>query len=389
MGGKINLLGMPRRQLMEFFAELGEKPYRSQQVMNWVYRAGVDDFMAMTDIGKPLRARLADTAEIRPPVFAREQRAGDGVVKWLVRVSDDQAVETVLIPDTAPRQGSSDQGPDERQPLPAKRHTLCISTQVGCALDCGFCATGKQGFNRNLTAAEIVGQALLAQRFATQRGASLTNIVFMGMGEPLLNYDAVMMAVRVFADDMAFGVANRRVTVSTVGVVPRIYDLATHSNASLAVSLHAPRDALRDQLVPVNRKYPLADLLAACRHYLRARGPRHSITFVYTLIAGVNDSLAEAWNLARLLRDLRCKVNLIPFNPFPGDPAGYRRPDPTAVSAFRNVLVRAGLTTTRRTTRGDAINAACGQLTGKFVERSRRRAQYQTPLQLIAQETAA
>ena len=372
---KVNLLGMPRPKLAAFFAGLGERPYRASQVMNWIYRAGVDDFNAMTDIAKPLRQRLGEVAEVRPPAFVRERRAGDGVVKWLTEVAGGQAVETVLIPDAA-------------EAADAKRRTLCISSQVGCALNCAFCATGKQGWGGNLSAAEIVGQALLAQRALARQGGAVTNIVFMGMGEPLVNFEPVVDAADVFMDHLAFGISKRRVTVSTAGVVPRIYDLAARSDVSLAVSLHAALDGKRDALVPLNRKYPVAELLAACRHYQRRLGANRVVTFEVTLIAGVNDSAADAEALVRLLASLRCKVNLIPFNPFVGAPANFRRPRQAAVQAFQAILRRAGLAVVRRATRGDAIDAACGQLTGQFVERTRRRAS-QPAAGLIAAQAAA
>ena len=368
---RANLLGMPRPRLAAFFRDLGEKPYRAEQVMNWIYRVGVDDFHAMTDIAKPLRARLGEVGEIRAPEFTAEQHAGDGVVKWLADVGRGRAVETVLIPDAS-----------------RQRLTLCISSQIGCALDCSFCATGKQGWSGNLDRAEIVGQALRAQRSLAARGGKLSNIVFMGMGEPLLNFDAVVDAAEVFMDHLAFGISKRRVTVSTAGVVPRIRDLAARSEASLAVSLHAAQDAKRDTLVPLNRKYPLAELLAACRHYLRAAGGRRIVTFEYTLIAGVNDSAADARDLARLLADMRCKINLIPFNPFPGDPSGYRRPAAATVLRFQQLLRDAGLAAMRRATRGDAIGAACGQLTGSFEDRTRRRARHAARLGVLAAEAA-
>ena len=369
----VNLLGMPREALAAFFRDLGEKPYRAEQLMRWIYRAGVDDFHAMTDIAKPLRQRLADISEVRAPEFAAEERADDGVVKWLTRIAPGRAVETVLIPDET--------GP---------RRTLCISSQIGCALDCSFCATGKQGWDGNLSRAEIVGQALRTHRggAANGTGAQISNIVFMGMGEPLLNFDAVVDAADVFMDHLAFGISKRRVTVSTAGVVPRIYDLASRSEASLAVSLHAAQDAKRDVLVPINRKYPIAELLAACRHYLRVKGSRCTVTFEYTLIADVNDSAEDARDLARLLADLRCKINLIPFNPFAADGHGYRRPSHARVTAFQQVLRDAGLSVTRRRTRGRSIDAACGQLVGDFADRTRRRERHAARLETLVREAA-
>ena len=364
---RANLLGMPRRELTGFFEDLGEKPYRATQVMKWLYRARVADFDAMTDISKALRTRLKEVAEIRAPELTVVDRASDGVVKWLADVGQSRAVETVLIPDTRAGDGS-----------PAKRNTLCISAQVGCSLDCSFCATGKQGFNGNLSRAEIVGQVWRAAAESSVEGRAITNVVFMGMGEPLLNFDATMDAADVFMDDLGFGISKRRVTVSTAGVVPRIYDLADRTGVSLAVSLHAARDELRDRLVPINRKYPIADLLAACRYYLSRVGDRRPVTFEYTLIKGVNDNLADARDLVALLRDWRCKVNLIPFNPFPvaGGLPAYKRPNAARVAAFQRTLLDGGLVAMLRTTRGDDIAAACGQLTGDFQDRTRRRARY-------------
>lgn len=366
---RANLLGMPRRELAGFFQDLGEKPYRATQVMKWVYRAGTPDFDAMTDIGKGLRARLKDVAEIRAPELSVANRADDGVVKWLASVGQSRAVETVLIPDAS--QNAS----------PAKRNTLCISVQVGCSLDCSFCATGKQGFSGNLTRAEIVGQVWRAAAESSTEGRRITNVVFMGMGEPLLNFDATMDAADVFMDDLGFGISKRRVTISTAGVVPRIYDLADRSGVSLAVSLHAARDELRDRLVPINRKYPIAELLAACRYYLARVGDRRPITFEYTLIEGVNDTLADARDLVALLRGWRCMVNLIPFNPFPvaGGLPTYKRPSAARVAAFQRALLDGGLKAMLRTTRGDDIAAACGQLTGDFDDRTRRRSRYGLP----------
>ena len=368
---RINLLGMPRAKLAAFVAGLGEKSYRTTQLMKWIYRARVDDFGAMTDIPKALRARLAAVAEIRAPRLVDSERDADGVAKWRAQVDGGQAVETVLIPGWRESSAPAGFGDEER---PA-RNTLCISSQAGCALDCSFCATGKQGFGGNLSRAEIVGQVWQAARQLARRGDAkgVTNVVFMGMGEPLLNFEAAMDAADVFTDHLGFGLSKRRVTVSTAGVVPRIYDMATRADVSLAVSLHAPRDELRNVLVPINRKYPLAALLAACRHYLDAVGERRTVTFEYTLIDGVNDSPADAEALAALLTSLRSKVNLIPFNPFPDDQRGYRRPCGTRVRRFQKVLLDAGLAAMLRATRGDRIAAACGQLTGAVRDRTRRR----------------
>ena len=291
------------------------------------------------------------------------------------------------------RQPGSARGNPSPDKSPAKRNTLCISVQVGCSLDCSFCATGKQGFSGNLTRAEIVGQVWRAAAEASPQGRRITNVVFMGMGEPLLNFDATMDAADVFMDDLGFGISKRRVTISTAGVVPRIYDLADRSGVSLAVSLHAARDELRDRLVPINRKYPIAELLAACRYYLARVGDRRPITFEYTLIEGVNDTLADARDLVALLRDWRCMVNLIPFNPFPvtGGLPTYRRPSPARVAAFQRALLDGGLVAMLRTTRGDDIAAACGQLTGDFHDRTRRRARYglSEPVRLVKRGVAA
>ena len=365
---------MPRRALEEFFRGLGEKPYRAKQVMKWIYHAGITDFDAMTDISKALRGRLREVAAIQAPAFTLAGHAADDVMKWRVETESGQAVETVLIPDR------------ERSEAGARRNTLCVSSQVGCALDCSFCATGKQGFSGNLSRAEIVGQVWQASREMAAQGnqRGVTNVVFMGMGEPLLNFEPVMDAAEVLMDDLAFGISKRRVTVSTAGVVPGIYALTERNDVSLAVSLHAASDELRDQLVPINRKYPIAKLLAACRHYLASVGDRRAVTFEYTLIEGVNDSVEDARNLALLLGDLRCKINLIPFNPFPDDVHNYRRPSPARVGAFQTCLLKAGLAAMLRATRGDQIKAACGQLTGNVRDRTRRRARY-----LAVREVAA
>ena len=370
---KTNLLGMPRAELQSFFAKLGEKPYRADQMMRWIYRTKVTDIDAMTNISRSLRAHLREIAEIRVPAFSTGTRASDGVAKWLAYTEHDQAVETVLIPDAGAAYDGATEGA-----ITNRRNTLCISSQVGCSLDCSFCATGKQGFNGNLTRAEIVGQVWQASRELADRGdeRGITNVVFMGMGEPLLNFQPVLDAADVLMDDLAFGISKRRVTISTAGVVPRIRDLASHTDVSLAVSLHAPRDELRNVLVPINRKYPIADLLDACRHYLRRLGERRSITMEYTLIAGVNDNVVDARDLAHLLTGLRAKVNLIPFNPFPEDRNRYRRPSPARIAKFQTVLLNAGVATMLRTTRGDEIGAACGQLTGTVHDRTQRRVRY-------------
>ena len=352
---RTNLLGLTPAELEAFVVGLGEKPYRARQLLVWIYKRWVGDFEAMTDLGKALRAKLAAVAEIRPPEIVSEHASADGTRKWLLRAgrSDgrDQAIETVFIPEVG-------------------RGTLCISSQVGCALDCSFCSTGAQGFNRNLDTAEIVGQVWLAnQRLGSGPGGdrAVTNVVLMGMGEPLANYRNVLPALKLFLDDRAFDLSRRRVTLSTSGLVPQLYRLAEDSNVALAVSLHAPNDALRNELVPINRRHPIAELLAACWHYLDAQNGR-SITFEYVLLEGVNDRPEHARELASLLAGHDAKVNLIPFNPFPG--TRYRRSAPVVIEAFRDELNARGVTATVRRTRGDDIDAACGQLAGRVHDRT-------------------
>jgi 23S rRNA (adenine2503-C2)-methyltransferase len=352
---KVNLLGLSRAKMEQFLVGIGEKPFRAQQILKWLHHAGVDDFEAMTNIGKSLRAKLQEVAEIRAPEIVSQQDSADGTRKWAIRVDGGNLVETVLIPD-------------------GQRGTLCVSSQVGCSLDCSFCSTGKQGFQRDLTAAEIIGQVWLAIKSYDGFGAKervVTNVVMMGMGEPLLNFDNVVDAMGLMMDDFGYGISKRRVTLSTSGVVPALDRLGEVSDVSLAVSLHAPNDVLRDELVPINRRYPIAELLAACQRYLDRQTDTHRvITIEYTLIAGVNDSVELARELAALLRDLPCKINLIPFNPFPN--SGYARPSKTAIERFWEVLTKAGYVVTVRTTRGDDIDAACGQLVGQVTDRTRR-----------------
>ncbi|MFB3105938.1 MAG: 23S rRNA (adenine(2503)-C(2))-methyltransferase RlmN, partial [Pseudomonadales bacterium] len=301
-----------------------------------------------------LPARHDVPRRIQYAIVAR-QVSHDGTTKWVVRVANGNCVETVLIPDRG-------------------RNTLCVSSQVGCTLDCSFCATGKQGFNGNLSTADIIGQVWLAERELREKGENVSNVVLMGMGEPLLNLQAVLAATDLMTDDLAFGLSKRRVTVSTAGVVPGIYKLAEHTDVSLAISLHAPNDALRDQLVPINKKYPIAELMEACRHYLSGLGDRRTLTIEYTLMRGVNDSLGHAKELAKLLEVLRCKINLIPFNPFPA--SGYERPHGREIRDFQTCLINAGYTTMLRTTRGDDIGAACGQLVGRVADRTKRQERY-------------
>lgn len=355
---KVNLLGLSPAGMAEFFEARGEKRFRAQQLMKWMYHEGVADFSAMTNIGKKLCASLEAEAEVSPPEIAWSGRSEDGTWKWLVRVAGGNCVESVLIPD-------------------GDRGTLCVSSQVGCSLDCSFCSTGKQGFNRNLSAAEIIGQVWIAkQALRNEPGNTtrLTNIVFMGMGEPLLNYDPVVDAIQVMTDDLGYGLSKRRVTVSTAGVVPGIRRLAEDVDVSLAVSLHAPNDTLRNELVPINRKYPIATLLDTCRDFIETNGARKNITIEYTLIEGVNDRPEHARELAALLRGFPCKINLIPFNPF--SQSDYRRPKSSRVRGFHQQLFEAGYIVTIRSTRGDDISAACGQLVGEVNDRTRRSSRY-------------
>ena len=360
-----NLLGLPRPELEALLAQLGSKPFRARQLMSWIYKRGVDSFADMTDLAKELRARLAATAEVRPPDIVSVRRSADGTAKWLLKADASQAFEMVFIPE-------SDRG------------TLCISSQVGCALDCSFCATAQQGFNRNLTAAEIVGQVWLAVR-ELERAAQpaladetamtgppraarpVTNVVLMGMGEPLANLRNVVPALSILLDDYGFDLSRRRVTLSTSGLVPQIYRLARLSNVALAVSLHAPDDVLRNELVPINRVHPIAELLAACWHYLDEQNGR-SVTFEYVMLADVNDSPAQARALARLLKGHPAKVNLIPFNPFAG--TRYHRSPAPVIERFRDELLQRGLLATIRRTRGEDIDAACGQLAGRVIDRT-------------------
>jgi len=362
---RTNLLGLPRRELTDFVAQLGSQPFRARQLMGWIYKRGTDSFADMTDLAKDFRARLALASEVRAPDIVAVQRSADSTCKWLLKADASQAFEMVFIPE-----------PD--------RGTLCISSQVGCALDCSFCSTAQQGYNRNLTTAEIVGQVWLAarelRREEAERAAAgpasavgvraerqVTNVVLMGMGEPLANFRNVVPALHIFLDDFGFDLSRRRVTLSTSGLVPQIYRLAEETNVALAVSLHAPDDALRNELVPINRKHPIAELLQACWHYLDEQNGR-SVTFEYVMLDGVNDSPAQARALARLLKGHPAKVNLIPFNPFPG--TRYRRSPAQVIQRFRDELLQRGLLATIRRTRGEDIDAACGQLAGRVIDRT-------------------
>ena len=352
MSDRVNLLGLDAEGLGGLCAGWREKPFRARQLMRWVHQRGEHDFAAMTDLARSFRERLAGEARVEAPAVLRDHVSADGTRKWLLDVGAGNAVEAVFIPE-------------------AQRGTLCVSTQAGCAVNCLFCSTGKQGFSRNLDAAEIVGQLWWANReLGVVPGGDrrISNVVFMGMGEPLQNYAATLSALRVMLDDDAYGLSRRRVTVSTSGVVPMIDRLREDCPVALAVSLHAPDDALRDELVPLNRKYPLAELLAACERYL-ARAPRDFITFEYVMLDGVNDSLAHARALLALARRVPCKFNLIPFNPFPR--SGLRRSPDDQVRRFGAVLLEAGIVTTVRRTRGDDIDAACGQLAGEVQDRTR------------------
>jgi 23S rRNA (adenine2503-C2)-methyltransferase len=354
---KTNLLGISRVGLEHYFASLGEKPFRARQLLQWIYQRGITDFSMMTDLSRSLRLRLSEIAEIRPPEVLSEQVSADGTIKWLLTLPGGSAVETVFIPE-----------PD--------RATLCISSQVGCMLNCTFCSTAMQGFSRNLSAAEIIGQVWLAdQRTGDRR---ISNVVFMGMGEPLLNLDQVAPTLALLRDDLAYGLAARRVTVSTSGVVPGIDALHESPPIALAVSLHAPEDEVRSRLVPLNRKYPIAELLAACKRYLGRCATKQSITFEYTMIDGVNDSPEFARRLRRLLADIPSKINLIPFNPFPGTP--FRCSTRENMLQFQEILRAGGLIATVRRTRGDDIDAACGQLVGKVLTGSQRRSLVQQQL---------
>lgn len=359
-----NLLDLDLDKLTAWFAELGEKPFRARQVFRWMHQSGVSDFAQMTDIAKSLREKLLAAAMVSAPAIRHAHVSSDGTRKWLFDVGVANGIETVFIPED-------------------DRGTLCISSQVGCALECTFCSTGRQGFNRNLSVAEIIGQLWVAHhslkhepnRTPTGNDAGeiserpVSNVVMMGMGEPLANFDNVVSALNIMLDDHAYGLSRRRVTVSTSGIVPAMDRLAERCPVALAVSLHAPTDALRDTLVPINRKYPLAELMAACRRYL-VHAPRDFITFEYVLLAGVNDTPVHARQLVECVRDVPCKLNLIPFNPFPD--SGYDKPRVDAQRAFREILQDAGLIVTTRKTRGDDIDAACGQLAGRVADKSGR-----------------
>lgn len=358
--GRVNLLGLSAQQMCDFFAVLGEKRFRAQQVMKWIHQCGAEHVDDMSNISKKLRTKLADVVEIRAPEIVMQKDSRDGTRKWVMRVTGGSSIETVFIPD-------------------GERGTLCVSSQVGCSLDCSFCSTGKQGFQRDLKASEIIGQVWLAAKSfdSLKPGVRrrITNVVMMGMGEPLMNFDNVVTAMNLMMNDFAYGLSKRRVTLSTSGVVPALQKLSEVTDVSLAISLHAPNDALRNQLVPINRKYPIAVLLQTCRDYMDALPDTHRVTTVeYTLIDGINDQPEHARELAVLLKDFPCKINLIPFNPF--SLSDYRRPSGNAVRRFQTILMDAGFVTVVRTTRGDDIDAACGQLVGQVADITRRSERY-------------
>lgn len=349
---KVDLVGFDRAAMIAWFESIGEKPFRAQQVLKWIHQQGVTDFAAMTNLARALRERLQQIAEIRSLGVAADQRSDDGSRKWLFELADGNRIESVYIPE-------------------AERATLCISSQVGCSLNCSFCSTAQQGFNRNLSAQEIIGQLWMASRLLAEdeQARPVTNVVLMGMGEPLLNFDNVMSAVNVMQDDFAYALSKRRITLSTAGVVPGLRKLAEVTDISLALSLHAPTNALRDELVPLNRKYPLEEVLQVCRDYV-GEG-RRRVTIEYVMLDGVNDSDVQARALAKVLRKVPAKVNLIPFNPFPK--TRYRRSSAARIDRFCEILNNAGIVTITRRTRGDDIDAACGQLAGDFTDRTRRR----------------
>ena len=362
---KTNLLDLDRHGLEMFFAEIGEKSFRTSQILKWVYQFGVCDFDAMTNLSKALREKLKDIAEIRLPEIVSEHRSHDGTIKWVLRIDNLNCIETVFIPE-------------------AERGTLCISSQVGCALDCDFCSTAQQGFNRNLSTGEIIGQLWIANHAmgATPRDQRhISNVVLMGMGEPLLNFDNVVSAISLMLDDDAYGLSKRRVTLSTSGVVPALDRLKEICDVSLALSLHAPDDALRDILVPLNKKYPIAEVIAACKRYIDNGASRRKVTVEYVMLAGVNDSDEHAKKLARLLRSLPSKVNLIPFNPFPR--TVYKSSSQQRIDAFREILLKNNITAITRKTRGDDIDAACGQLAGQVMDRTKRQQRKQNQVGAI------
>jgi len=356
-----NLLGLDRTGLEEFFESIGEKKFRATQVMKWIHQLGVVDFQEMNNLSKGLRNRLVESSYIQNLQVSEDLLSNDGTRKWLLKLPDGNVIEAVFIPEDG-------------------RGTLCVSSQVGCALDCSFCSTGRQGFNRNLTTAEIISQVWLASQLLDEEkkpGRKITNVVMMGMGEPLLNFNNVVAAVRIMMDDFAYGLSKRRVTVSTAGVVPAMDRLGDVIDMRLAVSLHATNDELRNELVPVNKKYPLKELMAACRRFIDKQNSRSRITFEYVMLEGINDRPEHARELIKLLEGIPTLMNLIPFNPFEG--SGYRTSSNNAISRFRQILQDSGMTTVVRKTRGDDIDAACGQLAGKIEDKSRRHRRFAEP----------
>jgi len=363
---KVNLLGLDRKGLQSFFTTLGEKPYRADQVLKWIHFNGVTDFNAMTNLSKTLRLQLIEIAEITTPHILFEKQASDGTYKFLLQLKDGNCIETVFIPEKT-------------------RGTLCISSQVGCILNCDFCSTGKQGFNRNLSTAEIISQLWIAVRKLSlldgQHDHAVTNVVMMGMGEPLLNLDNVLPALNLMLDDCAYGLSKYRVTVSTAGVIPAMQQLREHTDVALAVSLHAPNDELRNEIVPLNKKYPLKELMSVCRDYFKNE-PRRSVTMEYVMLAGVNDTPMHAKQLLKILKDVPAKLNLIPFNPFPH--TTYKRSSDTAIQQFKEILQDKFHTTVRKT-RGEDIDAACGQLVGEVKDKTRRKERYLREINTDAQ----
>jgi 23S rRNA (adenine2503-C2)-methyltransferase len=362
---RTNLLGLTRSGLEAFVVAMGEKPFRARQLFKWIYKRAEGDIEAMTDLGKDFRRRLAAIAEIRTPEILGSQVSADGTRKWALRFEGGQAIEMVFIPEPG-------------------RGTLCISSQVGCQMDCQFCSTGAQGFNRNLTTAEIAGQVWLANRelgYSPDGDRVITNVVFMGMGEPLANYRSVVPAAEIMMDDLGLDLSRRRVTVSTSGLVPQMYRIADETNVALAVSLHAPNDELRSEIVPINRRHPIKELLEACWHYVEKQNAR-SVTFEYVMLDGYNDKPEHARELAGLLRGRPAKVNLIPFNPFPG--TRFKRSSEEAIDRFRDLLIKGGVIATVRRTRGDDIDAACGQLAGRVNDRVVNKLRHKTfPIEVV------
>lgn len=359
---KINLLNFSKEKMATFLLELGEKPFRAQQIIKWIHQIGLTDFDGMSNLSKVLRQKLSEHATISLPEIVWDKESEDGTHKWLLKFEDGNCIETVFIPEK-------------------NRGTLCVSSQVGCALNCSFCSTAKQGFSRNLTVAEIISQVFIAYRRLSQDGTTknrvITNVVLMGMGEPLLNFDNVVDAMDIMMDDLAYNLSKYRVTLSTSGLVPQMEKLKQMSNAALAVSLHAPNDELRNILVPINKKYPLKELMKTCRDYYE-REPRRVVTFEYVMLENVNDSVLYAKELVKLVKNVPCKMNLIPFNPFPH--SGYNRSKMETIQAFQQIVANAGINTTIRKTRGDDIDAACGQLVGQVQDRTKRSAKWQQNL---------